>query len=147
MFPLGSRYPASRLRGSTSLHLTPELEQRFLRLSNTVGANCDVLFTMPGMGSFHSWSGVPAPNGWNATGWMKLFSPERQKQILDLIQSNPDACVLYNKELVRFWELDPEEEAARSPLARYILHDMAKVAGEGGYEIRTNPGRTAPWIQ
>ena len=140
------RYPASRLRGSTSLHLPPELEQRFLFLSDSISANCNVLFTMPGMGSFNFWSGVPAPNGSNATAWIRLFSPERQKEILELLQANPGACVLYSKEHMAFWQITPEE-VAKSPLASYIADDMPKVAEAGGYEIRTNPGRNAPWIQ
>jgi hypothetical protein len=45
-----------------------------------------------------------------------------------------------------FWQITPEE-VAKSPLASYIADDMPKVAEAGGYEIRTNPGRNAPWIQ
>ncbi len=141
-----SRYPASTLRGSTSLHLRPELEQRFLFLSNNISANCNTLFTMPGMGSFNFWSGVPAPDGSNATAWIKLFSPGRQKKILNLLQSNPGACVVYNKELVRSWQVTPED-VAKSPLASYIADDMPKVAESGAYEVRINPERNAPWIK
>jgi hypothetical protein len=101
---------------------------------------------MPGISSFKFWSGVPTPNGSNLTAWMKAFSPERQKQILDILQSNPRACVLYNKALVGFWG-STTEELARLPLASYISDYMPIVAEEGRYEIRVNPTRNSPWIE
>jgi len=144
--PHGYLYPQSNLSGSASLHLPPEREQRFRFLASSIRANCSLLFSMPGMNSFNFWSGVPTPNGSNLTAWMRAFSPERQKQILDILQSNPRACVLYNKELVRFWGFTTEE-LERSLLTSYITNDMPRVAEEGGYEIRVNPGRNSPWIE
>ena len=64
-------YPASRLRGAASLHLPAEEEDRYVFLAGNIAANCDVLVTLPGMGSFNYWSGVPAPNVSNMTGWMR----------------------------------------------------------------------------
>jgi len=141
----GYLYPQSSLSGSASLHLPPEQEQRYGLLASSIRANCGLLFSMPGMFSFNLWSGVPSPNGSNVTFWTRLFSPERQKQILDILQSNPRACVLYNKELARD-EGSTTEELARLPLANFITDDMPKVAEEGDYEIRVNPRRNSPWI-
>ena len=36
---------------------------------------------------------------------------------------------------------------AKLPLANYILHEMPKVVEEGGYQVRTSPNRTSPWIE
>jgi F0F1-type ATP synthase membrane subunit c/vacuolar-type H+-ATPase subunit K len=144
--PHGHLYPQSNLSGSASLHLPPEQEKEYLFLASSIHENCNLLFSMPGMDSFNFWSGVPTPNGWNLTAWMRGFSLERQKGILDILQSNPRACVLYNKELVRFWGSTAEELSA-SPLASYITHGMPRVAEEGGYEIRVNPRRNVPWTE
>ena len=94
MFGSGSlswRYPyaASRLRGAAWLHLPAEEEERYMFVAGNVAANCDLLVTLPGMGSFNYWSGIPTPNGSNMTAWMRVFDRERQQRILDLVRSNP----------------------------------------------------------
>lgn len=143
-FPTGGYYfPASHLRGAQSLHLSPAQEGAYRFLAESIHANCDVLFTMPGMGSFNFWSGVPTPNGSNLTAWMKGFSVERQEEILGILQSKPRACVIDHRELVRFWG-STGQQLESSPLASYILH-MRKVAARGGYEIRVQATRRSPW--
>jgi hypothetical protein len=136
--------PRSTLNGSALLHLAPDREQDYEILSRSIAANCSVLFTMPGMGSFNLWSGVPTPNGSNLTAWMRGLDAERQQQILDRLQSSSGACVVYNPTLVRFWQTKQEELMAL-PLARYILFAMANAAARGGYEIRVHPKRESPW--
>jgi hypothetical protein len=145
LVPMRHLQPRSSLSGSTLLHLAPEQESEYEFIARSVRANCDVLYTMPGMGSFNFWSGVPTPNGFNLTAWMKGLDSERQKQILAVLQSTPRACAIYNPSLVRFWETK-EEELAALPLARYIMADMPKVAARGGYEIRIHPQRQLLWV-
>jgi hypothetical protein len=137
--------PASSLRGSASLHLTPDLEATYEFISSNIRENCDVLFTMPGMGSFNFWSGVPTPNGLNITNWMKELNPEQQGQILQILRANSRACVVYNPKLVTFWEATKEDLDAL-PLARYVLYSMPKVSQMGSYEIRVHPERRTAWI-
>jgi hypothetical protein len=138
-------YPASRLHGTASLHLPADEEDRYLFLANTISDNCDLLFTLPGMGSLNYWSGVPTPNGLNVTVWVKAFSPERQQRILEILKANPRACSVYNARLANFWGVS-SEELSGVPLARYILHDMRKVAERDGYHIRVHPRRDSPWV-
>ena len=145
IIPLRHLEPPSKLSGSRSLRLPPEQERDYEFIAGSIAANCDVLFTMPGMGSFNFWSGVPTPNGWNLNVWMKAFSLERQNQILVLLQSTPGACVVYNPSLLSFWHTS-QDEAKSLPLARYIMYDMPKVAERGAYEIRVHPNRTLPWL-
>lgn len=144
--PLGFGYPRSQLRGSAMLAIEYPLEARYRFIADRVAANCDVLFTMPGMGSFNFWSGVAPPNGSNMTGWIQSFTIERQNRILQLLRARPRACAVYNEELLKFWRTSDRAVAA-SPLAQYILHDMVKVAERDGYEIRIQPWRTTPWIE
>ena len=137
-------YPASRLRGAASLHFRAEEEDRYVFLAGNIAANCDVLVTLPGMGSFNYWSGVPAPNGSNMTAWMRVFDRERQQRIVDVLRSHPRACSLYNASRTRLWGATTEELAA-APLARYIIDEMPKVAEIDDYEIRVSPRRGSPW--
>lgn len=138
--------PPSSLRGATSLHLPPEVEATYQFLANNIRANCDVLFTMPGMGSLNFWSGVPTPNGLNLTAWMKGLNPEQQRQILEALQINPRACVVYNPDRLRGWGTTAQD-LDELPLARYVLYDMPKISQKQGYEIRVHPQRTSPWIE
>ena len=137
--------PPSLLRGAASLHLPADREAGYRYLAAGLHDNCDILFTLPGMGSFNYWSGVPAPNGWNLTAWVKGFSRERQQQILDILKAHPKACAVYSGEMAAAWGSSPEELDA-SPLARYIIRDMPKVAERAGYQIRVHPERNAPWV-
>jgi len=138
-------YTASSLRGLSSLRL-PESEMNLYEvLSEDISANCDVLFTLPGMGSFNLWSGVPAPNGLNMTAWMKGFNLAQQDKVLKVVKMEPRACVVYNTKMVEFWQTS-KDDLDRLPLARYILYDMIKVAEIGDYEIRISPHRNSRWI-
>jgi hypothetical protein len=136
--------PASSLPGSSLLHLRPDQERDYEFLSHSIAANCSILFTMPGMGSFNFWSGVPTPNGWNVTIWMKLLDSGQQQQILAQLRSMPEACVIYNPTLVAMWHTS-QQELRSLPLAEYILAEMQKVTSTGGYEIRVHPERAAAW--
>jgi hypothetical protein len=151
MFGSGSlswRYPyaASRLRGAASLHFPPEEEDRYMFLAGNIAANCDLLVTLPGMGSFNYWSGVPTPNGSNMTAWMRIFDRERQQRILDLLRANPRACSIYSATRTSMWGATAEELAV-SPLARYIIDEMPRVAAIDDYEIRVSPQRSSPWME
>jgi hypothetical protein len=139
-------YPASRLRGAASLHFPAEEEDRYMFLAGNIAANCDLLVTLPGMGSFNYWSGVPTPNGSNMTAWMRVFDRERQQRILDLLRANPRACSIYSATWTSLWGTTPEELAV-SPLAGYIIDDMPKVAEIDDYEIRVSPRRSSPWTE
>ncbi len=137
-------YPASRLRGAASLHFPAEEEDRYLFLAGNIAANCDLLVTMPGMGSFNYWSGAPTPNGSNMTAWMRVFDGERQQRILGVLRSDPRACSVYSASRTRMWGTTAEELAG-SPLARYIIDEMPKVAEIDDYEIRVSPRRSPAW--
>jgi hypothetical protein len=143
-----SQFPpaSTRLKGSTWLHLPAEQTARFESIVRDVGTNCGILFTMPGMGSFNIWSGVPTPNRWNLTVWMQGVGPEEQAEILSLMQSDSRSCAILNRRILRFWGED-EAGVAALPLARYVMTEMPEVAEFGDYEIRVHPRRSAPWVE
>jgi hypothetical protein len=139
-------YSGSSLIGAASLHLAPDIEARYQFLANNVRNNCDVLFTMPGMGSFNFWSGAPSPDASNATAWIQLLGSGQQHRILQILQNHSHACVIYNRDLVRFWQT-PQASIVASPLSAYILNNMPTVIERDGYEIRVHPQRRRGWIQ
>src|SRR5262249_44121325 len=126
-------------------HLPREQEMTYRFLATNVRTNCDLLFTLPGMTSFNFWSDVPPPNGWNLTAWVKGIDLDHQREILEILQAHPRACVIQNSSLVRFWQR--EEPQVRSlPLGLYILERMPVIAKRSGYVIRVHPERDSPWI-
>lgn len=136
-------YPASALHGATSLHLPPAAEHTFEAVTADISRNCDVLFTLPGMGSLNLWSGLPTPNGMMLTAWVKALRPDQQDGILRILSGDPDACVVVRPRNI--WKITPADLQA-SPLATYMVTQMRPVAAIAGYEIRVNPRRTRPWI-
>ena len=135
----------TRLKGSAWLRLPAEQTTQFESIVQNVSTNCSTLFTMPGMGSFNMWSGVPTPNGWNMTGWMKGISSERQAEILSIMKSDLKVCAILNRRIVRVWNED-ETGVVALPLARYVMIDMPKITEFGEYEIRVHPHRGSPWV-
>ena len=139
-------FPASALSGSSSLHLPPQLEGQYQALAKDLRANCDILFTMPGMGSFNFWSGVRTPDGFNMTAWMRGVPLSEQQQTLQGLHSDPSACVLVRPSLVSGWGA-PRGGLETLPLAQYILHQMPIVFADWGYEIHVSPDRRQPWVE
>jgi len=136
--------PASTLRGSQSLHLPPATEKMYVTLASSIGRNCDILYTLPGMGSLNLWSGAEAPNGINLTAWVRFFHPDQQQEILRILQKDPSSCAVWNPRIEAKW--NSLSFNASSPLANYIVNEMPRVSMVGDYQIRINPQRTRPWI-
>lgn len=142
-------FPASSLPGSSSLHPPPELEVHLELISKAIQMNCGILFTMPGMGGFNFWSGVPTPDGFNEDNWPKGEPLNDQQHTLEVLQRNPSACVIVQPAALPVWGL-PEAGIDTLPLARYILRNMPVVfrePGQWGVEIRVSPDRRTPWRQ
>jgi hypothetical protein len=126
--------------------MNPSQAGFFRGIASTLHANCDTLFTMPGMGSLNFWSGVPPPNGFNLTVWVKAFNAARQQDILDVLKSHPRACVVYHSKILAGWMPGGTQDTEGSLLATYILEEMQVAEERQGYEIRVLAGRTTPWI-
>jgi hypothetical protein len=139
-------FSASALRGAAWLHLPPDLENTYEFVASNVGQNCDLLFTLPGMGSLNYWSGVPTPNGLNLTPWMRGLTLKQQQKTLSILQADPKACAVYNEKLAQFWQTTPED-LAELPLAHFIIDVMPKVSERGGYEIHVNPRGRSRWVE
>ena len=141
----GYRDPALDLPGARMIHIAPQEAARYRWLSGVLRPNCDILFTMPGMGSLNLWSGVPTPNGFNLTAWMQILDQERQLEILEILRAHPQSCVVDNPALVEFWMSGRTEGLSSAPLPRYIRNDMRVAAETDGYQIRVSPNRTSPF--
>lgn len=139
-------WPASKLAGAHSLHLYPDTEQLYTSLASDIHRNCDMLYTLPGMGSFNLWSETPTPNGMFLTAWVRALPTDQQQTIVRILQKDANSCVMVNPTGGRAWE-NTNADLAASPLASYILHRMKPVSNIAGYEIRINAERTRAWSE
>jgi hypothetical protein len=144
--PLPPRSPRLDLPGARLLHMPAAKASIYRRLAESVHTNCDMLFTMPGMGSLNVWSETPPPNGFNLTAWMVGFTAQEQEAIRSRLQQAARPCVVYNPDLARAWippgiHLDPD-----APMVDYVLHKTRTVLVVGNCEIRVPYSRRAPFI-
>ena len=100
---------------------------------NNVEAHGDTFVTLPGLYSFHVWSGIAPPNGLNAGQWMTLFDDEQQQRVLRDLAAHERTCVVYNPTLLEFWT--GPEAAAHGPLARHLMSAYRPLYRVGSYYL------------
>ncbi|HEX4230716.1 MAG TPA: hypothetical protein VHZ07_18715 [Bryobacteraceae bacterium] len=145
--PIPQRSPRLDLPGARLLHMPAAEGSIYRRVAEEVHANCDTLFTMPGMGSLNVWSETPPPNGFNLTAWMEGFTAPEQEAIRTKLEQADRPCVVYNPELVKFWLPPGLHLDAKAPMVEYVLQDTKTVFAAGDYEIRVPYNRGAPFTK
>ena len=119
--------PSLQLPGSGRIHL-PEAQARDYRwLVRQLNDHCDYLSGLPEVPSLHIWTGKDPLDGMEMDDWMIAMSNEQQMVVSMVISEHPNACTIYNPELVTFWDR-PHHDIDSLPLVRY-LHENFKVAG------------------
>ncbi len=137
----------ARLRDSDSLRLPgaemlrlPENFTTMLRLlSRNASAHADVLFSLPGMHSFHLWTDVPPPTSLNATHWFTLLTPAQQEAIRVRLESSPRSCVIVQRNLYEY--LLNGGIATESPLTVWLHTHYETVFSIETYDFMVRKGR------
>jgi len=123
--------PSLRLPGSTRIHL-PEAQARDYRwLVQQLKAHCDVFIGLPELPSLHVWTTSEPLDGMDMDDWMLVTSNEQQTAAAAALSKHPDACMVYNGDLVAFWNRPPSNNLFSLPLVHY-LHQNFKVVGATG---------------
>jgi hypothetical protein len=137
----------SRVRGSDALRLPgadalrlPESFTTGLRvLARNASAHADLLFSFPGLLSFHLWTGVPPPTPANATHWFNLLSAAQQEEIRARLAADPRACVILQRNLYDF--LVRTHVPMSSPLALWLQDNFEPAFALETYEFWVRKGR------
>jgi hypothetical protein len=132
--------PALDLPGARRVHVSEQDAVTYRTLATKIDETCDMLFTMPGMGSLNLWSERPTPNGYNLTAWMTAFTSEEQQEIVAILRQTKRSCVVYNPQLLDFWMPLGVTQLSSSPLAGYVFHETRPVSFVSGYQVRV-PGK------
>ncbi|MSU66206.1 MAG: hypothetical protein EXS38_08935 [Opitutus sp.] len=128
------------LPGAAALRL-PENFTTLLRvLARNATAHADVLFSLPGLHSFHLWTDVPPPTTINATHWFTLLSPAQQEAIRVRLAAAPRSCVIVQRNLYDY--LVQSKVATESPLTVWFHANYEKAFSLETYEFWVRRGRT-----
>lgn len=126
-----SSLPSLQLPGSARIHLAEAQAQDYGWLVRQLNNHCDLFVGVPEVPSLHVWTGSDPLNGMDMGDWM-IGMPDRQQLAASAILSqHPNACAVYNQELVDFWD-HPHHDLTTLPLVRYLSQNF-KVAGATGH--------------
>jgi hypothetical protein len=120
-------------RGAGRIHLAASQVADYRQIVGLIRTDCDTFVSMPGMNSFHFWSGKPPLTGFNATVWMTLFDDETQRRIVAQLAAHPQGCVLYNESVANGWL--GGRSVDDKPLVQYIRGAFHTVHTVGGYQL------------
>lgn len=129
-----------RLPGANALLLPENLATTLRALSLNAVTHADVLFSLPGMHSFHLWTEVPPPTPANATHWFSLLSAAQQEAIRVRLAASPRSCVIVQRDILAF--LERNGIATDSPLARWLRENYEPAFTLQTYEFWVRKGRT-----
>src|SRR5947199_195093 len=108
-------------------------------LARNAAAHADVLFSLPGMQSFHLWTGVPPPTTINATHWFTLLTAAQQDAIRDRLASSPKSCLIVQRYVYDF--IRAQGIATESPLTLWLKENFEPAFMFGSYEFWVRRGR------
>lgn len=128
-----------RLPGANSLRLPEHLTTTLRLLSRNATAHADVLFSLPGLESFHLWTGLPPPTPANATHWFTLLSAVQQEAIRQKLAASPRSCVIVQRDLYNF--LVRTGVQTESPLTRWLEANYEPAFTLETYEFWVRKGR------
>ena len=127
------------LPGAAELRLPENFSTTLRVLARNAAAHADVLFSLPGLHSFHLWTGLPPPTTFNATHWFTLLTPARQEEIRRRLEASPRSCVIVQRSIYDF--LKNLGVATETPLTTWLQANYERAFGLETYEFWVRRGR------
>ena len=122
--------PSLQLPGADRIHLPEAQAEDYRWLVSQLDSHCDVFVGFPEEPSLHVWTGKDPLSGVDMSNWMMVAPDDQQLAASTLLSQHPNACAVYNQELVDFWD-HPRRDLSSLPLVRYLSQNF-KVAGTAG---------------
>lgn len=119
--------PALNLAGASRIHLNDQQAAEYQWLTRSSVNYCDILIGLPNLPSLNFWTGMNPPARLNIDAWMLVLSDKEQLEIELALSKHPNACAIYNPEILAFWSHN-RRDISGLPLVRYI-HDEFKPVG------------------
>jgi len=124
--------------GAERLRFPPPAANQLNGVLAEIRGRCSALVTLPGMNSFHLWTGIPTATGVNATGWMFVLHDDEERDIVEAVRGKPSLCVVRNRALVALWARG--RPVPRGPLIRFIESEFSVSRRIGAYELMERAG-------
>jgi hypothetical protein len=129
--------PSLALPGAERIHLADAPTYQWL--TKKLRQECDVFMGMPDILSLNFWAQQAPPTVFAAGDWMDNLNDEQQSEVAAVLSRHPNACIVYNPDLVAFWNRG-NRDLSRLPLVRYIF-DHFKTVDEIGMVANGTPSR------
>jgi hypothetical protein len=127
------------LPGAASLQLPLNFTSTARILAHNATLHADMLFSLPGMLSFHHWSGVPPPTSVNTTHWFTLLSPAQQEAIRARLEASSRSVLIIQRGVYDF--LLETRIATESPLTQWLHANFTRAFSLDSYEFWVRRGR------
>jgi len=134
----------TRMPHSNLVQLRPELQATFEEIVTRTSRHCGTLVTIPGMNSFHIWSGLPHANGFIVSAAMVLFDTPAQERLKRDFATSRRPCVIFNPGL-EHWSAVYRPHRTNQPFLDLVRHELVPVYSRSGYEIRVPAADVAGW--
>lgn len=127
------------LPGAGTLRLEENYRTAYRVLALNASVHADLLFSLPGLYSFHLWTGLPAPTARNTTLWFSLLTEAEQHAIIDRIERTPRTCVIVQETLVQLMQAGGVP--MRGPLRDYLHQNFSLAFRVEGFAFLVRSGR------
>lgn len=128
------------LPGAQRIRVSEEEKTAYHVLTLNAAVHADMLFSFPGLCSFHLWTGLPAPSEKNTTLWFTLLTDEEQHGIIRALEQAERPCVIVNEPLIAL--LQASRVPFRGPLLDHILQRYAVAFRTGDFAFLVRTGRS-----
>jgi hypothetical protein len=130
------------LPGFGRARLAPWTGNPLVETTQWLRANCRSFYSLPGLNSFHLWTGIEPRTGLNGTRWPLLFDQARQRQALDAIRRDRRACLVRLPVLID--DLETNYTIPEGPLRAYVADGFETRQTIGPYEVAKRRVRQRP---
>jgi len=128
------------LSGAERIHVTDGEARQYRWLASNINKYCDVFFSEPGIPSLNFWTAKEPFTMFDYETWILYITPNQQSDVQAALAEHPDACVVYNPDLVQFWQKTKAELNAM-PLAAYINNNFTVLTEMNHYYLLVRNGR------
>lgn len=132
--------PALQLPGAGRIHLPPKQARNYEWLVQNLDDHCDIFVGLPELPSLHIWSRKDPLYGLENADWMISASDEEQIAAAATLSQHPNACAIYNPDIVSFWNRT-NQDFSSLPLVHYLNENFKVVGTTGQYSFLVHSER------
>jgi hypothetical protein len=123
-----------QLRGAGRIHLPAGQAEDYHWLVRNLDDHCDVFVGVPELPSLHIWTEKDPLPSMDMDAWMLTASNQQQIAVSAILSEHPNACAIYNQDLLGFWGQD-QRKLDSLPLVRYLRENFKVVGATGQFSL------------